>query len=69
MKQLPLFLATLAMIGTSYAQTPTAVRKDAQGRNVRVKLTGKYADCVRDGKKMGYSASAAADYCRKKGLR
>ncbi len=65
------FLAIVAAAATATAQaeTPTATKKTKDGKSITVKMTGKYADCVRDGQKMGYSRQAAEDYCNKRNLR
>jgi hypothetical protein len=39
------------------------LRKDARGNQVKVTITGKYSDCIKDGLRMGYSADAVKRYC------
>jgi hypothetical protein len=50
-------------------ETKTVTKKGPNGKSIKVKMDGKYSTCVRDGQRMGYSASAAASYCRSRGLR
>jgi hypothetical protein len=64
-----LLAAVMAATAVARAETPSAIRKDAHGKNVKVKLTGKRSDCIRDGQKMGYSREAAVRYCASRGLR
>lgn len=58
-----------ASVPSSAEEGNTVVKKGPNGKNVKVKMDGKYSTCVRDGQRMGYSASAAASYCRSRGLR
>lgn len=60
---------TFPTLAIAQAEPPTGTKQTKDGKSVTVKLTGKYADCVRDGQKMGYSKSAAEDYCNKRNLK
>jgi hypothetical protein len=51
------------------AANQTRTTKDTQGRTVTQKLTGRYTDCIRDGRKLGHSADAVKRYCDSRNLR
>jgi hypothetical protein len=52
-----------ATLAPSLAQVPEVIRKDAYGRPVKVKLTGKYDDCIKGGLRMHYTPDAVKRYC------
>ncbi len=66
-------LCALALVAVfavpTMVEAQTAWRTDAQGRKVKVQLTGKYADCLRDGKKMGFTRDKVISYCNSRNLR
>jgi hypothetical protein len=64
-----LFIAFVTVeSGLTQARAQVAIgqdflRKDAKGKIVKVKATGRHADCVSGGVKMGNTREAAVRYC------
>ena len=64
-------LTLLALAGIAHAAcNGTLVTKETKdGKQITVCNDGRYASCVRDGQRMGYTAGQARSYCDRLNLK